>query len=93
MSRKFVDQVAHARIALRPESQWTLADAIEIVTSEPVRISWEPKFSVDWHSQFAPFWIDHVPSLVTRYNNRILEVGSYEGKSTLWFLQHALKGD
>jgi len=52
-----------------------------------------PRFSSDWFSGKAHAWQEHVvPRLAGRAGATWLEVGSYEGRSALWTLEHVLTG-
>lgn len=46
---------------------------------------YEYQFSVDWFSQNIPFWLDVKHHLKPK---KILEVGSFEGKSTCWMIKN-----
>ena len=48
----------------------------------------EYEFSVDWFSHVAPIWSNALPQLLPG-PAKILEVGSYEGRSTVWIMEHA----
>jgi len=46
-------------------------------------------FTTDWISEFIPVWsvlIREIPAI-----GKILEIGSYEGRSTVWFIENAFK--
>ncbi len=43
----------------------------------------------DWHSQYIPQWEQHLAPLRDRCV-RMLEVGSYEGRSAVWMAEHLL---
>jgi len=49
-----------------------------------------PNFSVDWHSHNIPHW----RRILERYRGqpkvRALEIGSFEGRSTIWLLENIL---
>ena len=50
-------------------------------------------FTSDWVTSNAPAWERHVvPALAGRARARWLEIGSYEGRSALWTLDHVLTG-
>jgi predicted O-methyltransferase YrrM len=48
-----------------------------------------PTFTVDWFYQYAPQWEalvrDYLPA-----RDKFLEVGSFEGRSACWMIEHAL---
>ncbi|KAL3140131.1 hypothetical protein ABBQ38_004408 [Trebouxia sp. C0009 RCD-2024] len=49
------------------------------------------KFTVDWFSHNIPIWTETFDSfgwLHSAVNLRVLEVGSWEGQSACWLLQH-----
>jgi predicted O-methyltransferase YrrM len=45
----------------------------------------QPDFSYDWISGYWPTWVPHIPVADPL---RVLEIGCFEGRSTLWFLDH-----
>jgi predicted O-methyltransferase YrrM len=52
-----------------------------------------PRFTADWFTSKTQAWLDHViPRLCNKPNVRWLEIGSYEGLSALWTLDHVLTG-
>jgi len=52
-----------------------------------------PTFTSDWFTSKTPAWNDHVvPRLRDVQDARWIEVGSYEGRSALWTLDHVLTG-
>jgi predicted O-methyltransferase YrrM len=54
----------------------------------------KPSFSVDWFSNNIDVWTRHlVPALSGKKHARALEIGSYEGQSALWTLEHVLASD
>jgi predicted O-methyltransferase YrrM len=53
-----------------------------------------PTFTSDWFSDKTKAWIEHVvPRIRHSPGARWLEVGTYEGRSTLWTLDHVLPPD
>ena len=50
----------------------------------------EYSFSQDYVSQRSPLWTQHLSELRGQENVRMLEVGSYEGRSAIWFLDNVL---
>ena len=46
-------------------------------------------FTVDWFSHHAPVWIALIDDLGPV--SKILEIGAYEGRSTVWLIEHAFK--
>lgn len=49
-------------------------------------------FTADWVSQHDALWRRVLATLVGRDGARMLEIGSYEGRSACWFLEHVLTG-
>lgn len=47
-------------------------------------------FTQDWFSQFIPIWNKYLKHIKNKANKHILEIGSYEGKSTTWILDNLL---
>lgn len=47
------------------------------------------EFTSDWHSPHEPLWYEHLGPLDGR-PVRCLEIGSHEGRSALWIVQHLL---
>jgi hypothetical protein len=52
--------------------------------------SMKPEFSTDWLSPSLPAWEQSLAHLKGRPNLRFLEIGSFEGRSACWLLQHIL---
>jgi len=50
-------------------------------------------FSTDWVTGFAGNWRTFLRPLIGRPNVEMLEIGSYEGRSTIWFLDTILTGE
>lgn len=48
------------------------------------------QFSQDWFSINLPIWEKHLQQLVYRPELMALEIGSWEGRSTCWLLDHIL---
>lgn len=48
------------------------------------------QFTQDWFSDNIPIWTKHLNVLRNTPESQILEVGSYQGMSTCWFLDHLL---
>jgi predicted O-methyltransferase YrrM len=48
------------------------------------------EFSADYVSYVASVWVQHLAHLRGREDARMLEIGSFEGRSALWFLENAL---
>jgi predicted O-methyltransferase YrrM len=47
-------------------------------------------FTVDWVADNVPHWERHLGHLRGRSGVRFLEVGTYEGRSTIWLLENIL---
>lgn len=48
-----------------------------------------PNFSCDWFSQHIPNWTRHLEKFVGK-DVSFLEIGSYEGRSSLWLMENIL---
>ena len=54
----------------------------------------EPRFTSDWFTVWIPTWEKHLLPRISKVPNaHWLEVGSYEGRSALWTLDHLLTGE
>lgn len=53
----------------------------------------EYKFTKDWTTKFADLWMEHLSELIGKPNVRALEIGAWEGRSTLWMLENILTGE
>ncbi len=51
------------------------------------------KFSTDGVSANAPVWSRHLKDFIGKPNVHALEIGSYEGRSAVWFLENVLIHD
>lgn len=49
-----------------------------------------PRFTVDWHSHNIPHWRQILDRYKGQPGVRVLEIGSYEGRSTVWLLENIL---
>jgi predicted O-methyltransferase YrrM len=49
-----------------------------------------PHFTTDWHSHNIPHWRRILDRYKGQPNVRALEIGSYEGRSTVWLLENIL---
>ena len=47
-------------------------------------------FTYDWMSQHIPNWLAWLASFRNQPGVRMLEIGSYEGRSAIWFLENIL---
>ena len=88
----WVDKVARGTIELCPDSAWTRDDAIECIAnaSRLTSTTHPTRFSSDWHTCNIHNWIRTIPLMLCTSNLRILEIGSFEGRSSLWFANNAL---
>jgi len=50
-------------------------------------------FSVDWFSCYIHNWTHFLKELKDKPNLRFLEIGSYQGRSTVWLLENILTDD
>jgi len=48
------------------------------------------EFTTDYGQPFTESWRRHLNALAGEAGIRFLEIGSYEGRSALWFLEHVL---
>lgn len=51
----------------------------------------ELKFTTDWFSYYIPLWTELFKDACPLYIFNILEIGTYEGRSCLWFCENLLK--
>src|SRR5262245_40452971 len=49
-----------------------------------------PNFTVDWHSHNISHWRRILERYRGQVGVRVLEIGSYEGRSTVWLLENIL---
>lgn len=72
------------------------SSALEIrakLDMEPLPVEARYKFSTDGVSANAQIWSKHLAEFVAKPNIHALEIGSYEGRSALWFLAKILRDD
>ena len=50
-------------------------------------------FTVDWFSYNIPIWTHYLNELKNKPNLRFLEIGSFQGRSTVWLLENILTSD
>lgn len=48
------------------------------------------EFSVDYVSAVAPFWLEYLKDLQGKPELKMLEIGCFEGRSTIWFLENVV---
>lgn len=53
----------------------------------------EPSYTTDYVSGFSQDWVRALAPIAGRPGVRLLEIGSFEGRSATWFLQHVLTGE
>jgi predicted O-methyltransferase YrrM len=71
-----------------PKETQTQTQKTEIVTPENNYI-----FTVDWFSYNIPIWTHYLNSFKDRQNLRFLEIGSFQGRSTVWLLENILTNE
>lgn len=52
----------------------------------------ELQFTTDWTTNNAPIWREHLKHLIEKPKMLGLEVGTWEGRSTAWLLEHIVCG-
>jgi predicted O-methyltransferase YrrM len=80
------------RTASRNVLEWALARLVNI-ERRLVKYAFKPSeysFTQDQVSHHAPIWTQHLSEMRGKENIHMLEVGSFEGRSALWFLQNIL---
>lgn len=50
-------------------------------------------YTQDWTSKNIPLWEEFLPSYKDKPDVHLLEIGVWEGRSALWFLENILTGD
>lgn len=50
-------------------------------------------FSIDWTSQYTDSWSRHLDAFKGLKGVRALEIGCFQGRSSLWFLENILTGE
>ena len=64
--------------------------AVERLLAKHAMKSSEYSFSQDYVFDRSPLWTQHLSELRGKEDTHLLEVGSYEGRSAIWFLDHVL---
>jgi predicted O-methyltransferase YrrM len=85
--------VAHSTRHLQPRlSAATLDAAARFVERQPPTLPGqdERRFSCNWQFPHAETWKVVMADLVNRADVRVLELGSWEGRSACWLLDHVL---
>jgi predicted O-methyltransferase YrrM len=80
------------RTASRKVLEWALAKLVNI-ERRLVKYAFKPSeysFTKDDVSAVAPIWTQHLSEIRGKENIHMLEVGSFEGRSAIWFLQNVL---
>ena len=70
---------------LSSDSQLKQEDALDKQTDVTNYI-----FTVDWFSYNIPIWTHYFKELKDKPNLRFLEIGSFQGRSTIWLLENIL---
>lgn len=76
--------------------QGEIQAAIELNRRANVLHGWQQageknyEFTRDWFTHNIPTWNQHLLSLAHTPHLNVLEIGSYEGRSACWFLDHLL---
>lgn len=52
-----------------------------------------PDFTQDWFSEVTPIFKEVLKDFIGKDNITALEIGSYEGRSAIWFLENVLTGN
>jgi predicted O-methyltransferase YrrM len=67
---------------------------LRVAKAMPLRLrlqrSSQPEFTADWGGPYVADWSRHLEHLRSRPDVQMLEIGSYEGRSALWFLENIL---
>jgi predicted O-methyltransferase YrrM len=70
----------------------TKVDEIPVVDSQ-LKQDYRYIFTVDWFSSNIPIWTHYLKELKDKPNLRFLEIGSFQGRSTVWLLENILTDD
>ena len=62
----------------------------DLRTAKRIKGTQEYSFTVDYTSSFTPFWETHLAEFKDKENIHVLEIGCFEGRSSLWFLKNIL---
>lgn len=88
---KFEQSLDYFQKALIFDPQFAEASqALPIVQYKAEAAAKGYQFSQDWFSHNIPVWRQHLSRFVNLPNLRALEIGSWEGRSTCWLLDHVL---
>jgi len=74
-------------------SHGILAVALAALVGASASAEPDYEYTTDWVSDDAKVWIKYLEPLVGKPGVRGLEVGSYEGRSAIWFLDNVLTAD
>lgn len=83
-------------VVLAMSVAFVASSALEIRSKlhiEPLPVEAGYKFSTDGVSANAQIWSKHLAGFVAKPNIHALEIGSYEGRSALWFIAKVLTDD
>jgi predicted O-methyltransferase YrrM len=81
--------VAASRVVVRRGRVLATWIAVQRLTSELSQTSGY-SFTTDYGSQFVADWEEALAKLKGQQGIRMLEIGSYEGRSTIWFVENIL---
>lgn len=74
----------------RPNTDFPCEGAMADRSHHWGQIKSKPEFTTDWVSQRGNSWRNLLADLMGKPNLNMLEIGSYEGRSTLWWLNNLL---
>ena len=60
---------------------------------QPQLLDLPGRYTQDWFSYHEAHWLQHFGHLAGRHGLQAVEVGSYEGRSACWIVQHLLTGE
>lgn len=63
-----------------------------IESFDRILLSLPGRYTQDWFSYHEAHWLEHFGHLAGRPGLQAVEVGSYEGRSACWMIQHLLTG-
>jgi predicted O-methyltransferase YrrM len=88
----FIGFLAKRSAASRKVLEWALAKLVSVEQRLPKYAfkSSEYSFTQDYMSGNVPIWTQHLSEIRGKENIHLLEVGSFEGRSAIWFLQNVL---
>jgi predicted O-methyltransferase YrrM len=88
----FIGFLAKRSAASRKVLEWALAKLVSVERrlAKYAFKSSEYSFTADQVSHHVPIWKQHLSEMRGKENIHLLEVGSFEGRSAIWFLQNVL---